>query len=200
MDRKIPPPSAPLCLERRHPSSQKGGTLVAADVVDLDMHSERMRDVDSYRPAQCLNCQGCSLHVHDYPWRQLRGVAEVPGVLVVRFICASCDATWRILPRCVARHLWRVWQTVETVLGMRDKPKGHGRVGERTARRWRHRLRSSAGQLAVALRGSAESAVASAARGVGTTATRLELADAIGGGLARVAALVHEAAAGIRVM
>ena len=184
MDRKIPPPPAPLCLERRYPSTQKGGTLIAADVVDVGMHTARLRDRDSYRPARCLNCQGRSLHVHDYLWRQLRGMGGVagPGLTILRFICASCEATWRILPRFVARHLWRAWETVETVLGMRERPKGHGRVAERTVRRWRRRLLSGAGQLAVALRGSAEVAVASAARSVGATATRLELADAMAAG------------------
>jgi hypothetical protein len=29
MDREIPPPPAPMCLELRYPSSQKGGTLIA---------------------------------------------------------------------------------------------------------------------------------------------------------------------------
>ena len=55
MDLRVPPPPAPLCLERPYPSSQKGGTLIAADVLDLDSHARRICISDSYRPAACLH-------------------------------------------------------------------------------------------------------------------------------------------------
>jgi hypothetical protein len=38
-------------------------------------------------------------------------------ICIRRYICANkeCQATWRILPAFLARHLWRVWPTVERV-------------------------------------------------------------------------------------
>jgi len=200
MDHKIPPPPAPLCLERRYPSSQKGGTLIASDVLDRAIHAQRMLKPDSYRPVRCLNCHCRSLHIHDRPWRVIRGEREVAGVEILRFICVLCKATWRIVPCFLARHLWRTWETVETAVGMRERSTRQQAIPERTVRRWKCRLQAGAGQLGEALRDCARATVATAARGVGLLATRLQMVSAVGSGLATVAAVVHESAAGVRVV
>ena len=55
---------------------------------------------------------------HDYVGRRPRGAPDVATEICIRrYICANkeCQATWRILPAFLARHLWRVWPTVERV-------------------------------------------------------------------------------------
>jgi len=94
----------------------QGGTCIAEHVQDLATHLRLLADPDGYRPERCGCCLGRVLHVHDYPERTLFGEPGLsPVIRILRFICASpsCRATWRILPAFVARHLWRVWQTVE---------------------------------------------------------------------------------------
>ncbi len=199
MDREIPPPPPPLCLERRYPSSQKGGTLIAGGVLDVSSHAHLMLNPDNYRPAQCRNCRCCVLHVHDRPWRVTRGELGCAGVNILRFICSRCSATWRIVPEFLARHLWRTWATVCGAVGVPGASIGRDLVPERTRRRWKGRLDSAAGQLGQVLCSCAEAAVTTAARGAGLLATRLQVVNAVGGGLAAVAALVHELAAGVRV-
>jgi hypothetical protein len=199
MDREIPPPPPPICLEQRYPSSQKGGTLIAGGVVDLASHARRMLCPDSYRPAQCDNCGCCALHVHDRPWRVTRGEFGSAGVRILRFICSRCRATWRIVPEFLARHLWRTWTTVCRAVGLAGASTGRSAIPERTMRRWKSRLESAAGQLRQVLCGCAEASVSTAARGAGDLATRLQVVSAVGGGLAAVAALVHDLAAGVRV-
>lgn len=200
MDHQVPPPPSPLCLERRDPSSQKGGTLIAGDVTDRASHEDRLCDGDSYRPAECLRCHCCVLHVHDYPWRVTRADPDAPGVRIIRFICAMCEATWRIVPGFLVRHLWRTWKTVETALGMRARTRDQPPVPKRTVRRWRSRLHSAAGEMGKALSSSEDAEVVKAVRRAGPAATRLDVVVALGTGLAVVAALLHRVAAGVRVM
>jgi hypothetical protein len=49
----LPPPPAESCLDKPYMSSQKGGTLIAEDVVDLQSHQARLCDPDGYRPKGC---------------------------------------------------------------------------------------------------------------------------------------------------
>ncbi|MEI8257424.1 MAG: hypothetical protein WCJ30_17255 [Deltaproteobacteria bacterium] len=210
-DHRSPPPGAEACLDRPRPSTQKGGTLIAEDVGDLAAHLRRVRDPDGYRPGECAACQHGTLHVHEYRDRVLLADAESASTPIVIYRCAACAATWRILPRFLARHLWRRWGTVErTTLAFGPPAPSAPRVPDRTARRWRQRLASSARLLIqiVAVSGSAVlTAIVSAA---GLEATRAELVAAYasavapaatpGGVLASLAALVHRLGRGPRLM
>ena len=56
--------------------------------------------------------------MHCYPDRHPRGELGLPAVVrIIQYACAAatCGATWRTLPMFLARHLWRVWATVERV-------------------------------------------------------------------------------------
>jgi hypothetical protein len=99
-------------------SRAKGGTLIAEHVHDVATHERLLLDLDGYRPDLCLRCGGDVLHAHDYAERRPRGAPDVAAeIRIRRYICANkeCHATWRILPAFLARHLWRVWPTVERV-------------------------------------------------------------------------------------
>jgi hypothetical protein len=64
------PSSAPqACLDRAYASSQKGGTLIAEDVLDLETHERRLEDPGGYRPEGCRRCRS-RVHVHDLRPRQ----------------------------------------------------------------------------------------------------------------------------------
>ena len=119
----LPPPDPEICLVASRVSRFKGGTLIDEDVCDLDTHARRVADPDRYRPGRCPRCGHHVLHVHSYPERRPRGEPGMPpALLLVQFRCAApgCGATWRILPKFLARQLWRAWPTVERVV----KPDG----------------------------------------------------------------------------
>jgi len=210
---RLPPPDPPLCLIRCYPSSQKGGTLIAEDVVDRATHQRRLSDTDSYRPSRCPKCGHGALHVHDYPIRILLAEpvdAELPARVtkIVRYRCAGCDAIWRILPRFLARHLWRTWEVVELQTVSAPPPHDQPEVPKRTVRRWLARLRSAARTVMQALAAAAEATATRIAQALGLDATRSELvrmyADQAGSPrgrhLADLAALVHRLAPGLRLM
>jgi hypothetical protein len=122
-DHRPPPPEPEECLTRSRASRFKGGTLIAEDVLDLATHLRRICDPDGYRPATCLRCGSRVLHVDDYLERTPLGAPGFPPVItIVRHACAdsACGAVWRILPAFLARHLWRVWPTVERTV---DAPR-----------------------------------------------------------------------------
>jgi len=52
MSQRPAPPPPPRYLEQCYPSSQKGGTLVAEDVTDLETHARRLCTPDGYRPSR----------------------------------------------------------------------------------------------------------------------------------------------------
>jgi hypothetical protein len=206
----IAPPEAEACLIRSRVASYKGGTLIDETVEDLADHLQRMFDVDAYRPARCPHCGGVHLHMHDRIERRPRGEPGLPVVVVARYICAACEATWRILPGFLARHLWRVWPTVERVVLPEDtlKPAGAPEIPERTERRWRARLASAALVVVTLLAASNKDALEAVARDVGLDATRGELVAAHaqhtsappGERLAPLAAVTHMLERGIRLM
>ena len=200
MDQTVTPPAPPACLKKEYPSSQKGGTLIAEDVVDVVSHQQRLCCPDGYRPAQCPRCKHVVLHVHDYPWRVLLGEPDRPGVKIIRYMCASCEATWRILPRFLARHLRRTWAVVETAVGLRERSKDQPSVPKRTVERWKGRLHSAAGLVVQALCRSSDAALQKLARRVGPLGSRFELVNAYGAVLAAFAGLVHRITPGVRVM
>jgi len=138
-----------------------------------------------------------------------------PVVRIVQYICASadCGATWRILPRFLARHLWRAWTTVERVAQIDERAVEAAAapavpIPARTRRRWRERLAASARVLVVLLAVSGGAVLEGLAIRLGLDATRRELvvthadlADlAAGERLSALAALVHRLERGIRLM
>jgi hypothetical protein len=144
---RSPPPEAEACLCRRYSSSQKGGTLIAEDVTDLEEHVRRLNGA-RYRPGCCPTCGG-RMHVHGDRPRLLLGHPAVATV-VARFRCATeqCRAVWQVVPAFLARHLWRAWETVEDV-AIHGTPTVD--VPERTQRRWRARAATSAAMVVTAL-------------------------------------------------
>jgi hypothetical protein len=210
-DHRPPPPEPEECLIHSRVSRYKGGTLIAEDVLDLATHGRRIVDPDGYRPAQCPRCGGQVLHVHDYPRRKPRGEPGMPPeITLVRHICAdpACEATWRIVPAFLARHLWRVWPTVERTTGEVSPPLSTAPIPKRTERRWRARLASSAKQLVLLLATSGGALLEAIAKRVGLLSARLTLVDVHaqmtaapkGQTLADLAALVHRLERGIRLM
>lgn len=208
--KKLPPPPAPSCLDEGYPSSQKGGTLIAQDVVDLSMHMERLRQLDGYRPSECLNCGHDVLHIHDYRWRVLAAEpgAESPVIKVIRYLCPACQATWRVLPAFVARHLWRSWRVVEANTLEEAPACSWPSVPKRTQRRWAARLRTAASRLVEVLSASGQVLLEALVGRLGPQANREELvrqyASTMGtvSGLllAELAAHVHRLAGGVRIM
>jgi len=214
-DHRSPDASAPEeCLCRRYTPNQKGGTLIAEDVLTLEDH-EKMLRTGGYRPrAGCPKCAGC-LHIHDYRDRLL--VADPASLItVVRFLCYSCKATWQVLPALVARHLWRSWQTVEravssprpTPIMAQDSAPLPNKIPQRTRRRWLTRLAASAALLVVTLSTAEVPVLTTVAGAVGLLGTRRELVDVYtwicrvpaGQRLMQLAALLHRLAPGVRLM
>ncbi len=209
----LPPPEPESCLIASRVSKFRGGTLIAEDVGDVATHGRRLCDPDGYRPTACPRCDGEVLHVHSYPERHPRGEAGVPSVVrVIQYICAAeeCGATWRILPLFLARHLWRVWRTVERVANpsdaaaSRDSPS----IPKRTRDRWQGRLASSARALVAILAVSGGAALEELAKDIGLDGTRAELVAAYaaaagaaaGARIAPLAGLVHRLERGLRLM
>jgi len=213
-DHRPPPPEPEECLTHSRASRYKGGTIIVEEVHDLPAHRRRLADPCGYRPPWCLRCGGSVLHVHDYPRRKPVGEPGMPPeIAIVRHICASaeCGATWRILPAFLARHLWRVWKTVERTVEVPDGVTATvAAIPEQTARRWRARLASAARQLVVLLATSGGALLEAIAKQVGLVATRAELVDvharlaatppAAGRRLADLAALVHRLERGLRLV
>jgi len=197
--------AAPACLNRAYMSSQKGGTLIAEEVRDLESHERRLDDRDSYRPADCGRC-GSKVHTHDLRPRLLLGDPAL-CTQVIRFRCADrkgCGAVWQILPAFLARHLWRSWATVEAAVEAAERSE----VAARTRRRWRGRLASSARQLVVLLATTADQIWSALVAAVGLDASRLDLVGGYGVlmrprrglCLAELAGLVHRLSPGVRLM
>lgn len=212
-----PRPTEPLCdqpppgafyLDLRVPSSQKGGTRIAEDVMDWETHLQRLATVDGYRPALCERCGCRRLHGHGRRVRVLAG-DDLVALEIRRYRCVECGAVWQVLPGFVARRLWRRWEKVDEALQEtreeRERREGRPRVPGRTVRRWRSNLRSCGRRvrhvLSVTGRPEAEAAV----RRVPVECTRGDVlaayqAEAPKRALAEVAALLHRAAPGVRMM
>jgi len=202
---RLPPPEPEDCLIRSRVSRYKGGTLVAEDVVDPDVHRPRLADPDGYRPKECPRCGADVLHVHDYLTRIFRGR---DNLRIVRYRCANptCRATWRILPAFLARHLHRPWSTIERVV-LEDQHTGNV-VPNTTKRRWCSRLLSSARHLVALLAGNFGTWLEHIAKTAGLDSTRFELVETYGNfvkppsgqSLSQIAALIHRLERGIRLM
>jgi hypothetical protein len=196
-----------LC--QRYPSSQKGGTLIIDGVDDLVEHERRL-DSGAYRPDGCPRCNQ-PVHVHDRRPRLLAGDVAA-STEIARFRCSDrqgCGAVWQVLPRLLARHLWRAWRTVEAAVVEPVKASVVQAVPARTRRRWRARLASSAALVADVLSAAfdvgfaarvAKAADVTASRGQFARAVAAELRPPVGQRLSHLAALVHRLAPGVRLM
>lgn len=209
----LPPPPAEAILDGSRESRYKGGTLIAEEVSELSEHLLRLANADLYRPAWCARCGHDRLHVHDRPERHPRGDRSLPCVIqVLVFCCASpeCGATWRILPRFLARHLWHAWQAVERIV--KPHAASEAQVAEvpisaRTVQRWHSRLASS-GRMLVVLLAMAGGPLTEVALQCGLSCTREDVVDAFvigvapaaGSRLSALAAVLHRLERGIRLM
>ena len=204
-------PAEEACLCRAYPSTQKGGTLIAEDVHDLNVHEQRLADPQSYRPENCRRC-GAKVHIHDWRPRVLR---SEPGISteVLRFRCADrarCGASWQVLPAFLARFLWGSWARVASALG----GDARGVIPARTRERWHTRLAGRARTLVGVLSSANETGVwTTVARTVGLEARRIEVlrgyalaresaaaAELSCGCFAELAAALHRLCAGVRLM
>lgn len=206
---RLPPPQPDPCLIQSRKAKFRGGTLVAEQVWSIEEHERRLCDGEGYRPEQCGHCGCRRLHVHDYPLRRPLGEPLLTLLRVVRFICSNeeCQATWRVLPAFLARHLWWVWRRVSTATRSEASPVSVGTeceettaaatarlatapaeregraVPPRTRRRWQERLSSSGRQLVVLMASRGVQRVQRVAEVVGLGASRRELVAAYEGAL-----------------
>jgi hypothetical protein len=203
-----PPPPAPPCLDRAYASSQKGGTVIVDDVTDLAEHAARLADPDGYRPLRCQKCRASQLHVHDYPSRKPRADPNLVEIKIVRYRCYECEAVWRVLPRFMARHLWRTWRVVEWSALDAPKPTNAPPVPRSTVARWRARLSAAARVLVAVVATSGSTILEAVAAAVGLEARRedvvFEHAAATSAKpmqrIADLAARIHGLSPGVRVM
>ena len=115
------------------------------------------------------------------------------------------------MPHFVARHLWRSWPVVEaaTSAPAASPPSSSApKVPERTVRRWRSRLASSARRLVQLLATSASALLDDIVHVTGIDATRAELCAAFAtsvvptprSAFAELAALIHRLGRGERLV
>lgn len=208
---RLPPPAIEGCLIRLRSSTQKGGTMIAEDVMDLATHEKRICDPDGYRPKFCLRCGKWLFHVHDYRERILRAEAGKPLATVVRHVCVACKAIWLVLPAFIARHLWRTWRVVAHTMIPNDRGRPESgqppgpKVPRRTVRRWRARWQRPAQALRQILAASGEAAWAELAARLQATASCADLVAAyatgyVGQPLAALAALIYRLQPKVRLM
>lgn len=202
---RTPPPAADTCLVRPYSSrSQKGGTLIAEDVEDLASHLKALADPDRCRPERCAreDCGG-HLHVHGRRERRPRQLVvngtPVTVVEVLVFLCARCRATWRLLPRFLARCLWRTWEVVEQEAQGAPRPLSRPPVPRRTVQRWRSRLVQSA-RVPLQVLATAGGELLALAQRLHLDSSRLELMHTWAMGAAALAALLHRVCPGVRLM
>ena len=144
----MPTPAPPVCLTRPYAArpDQRGGTLIAEDVVDRAEHRRRLSNPDGYRPERCPHCDHPRLHAHDFRERRLLGQGEFETFR--RYLCASCRGAWLVLAAFMARHLHRSWAYVEAATAEAGEETCEAEpaapVPTRTLRRWLGRLLSSA--------------------------------------------------------
>lgn len=205
----LPPPPPPVCLTRSCSSRKiKGGTVIAEDVRDLETHRKKLLDPDEYRSAigACSACGSKALHALCFRERVLRGGCDEPSlaetIRLYRCAAKACGAVFTVLPAVIARHLWRLWKTVEDAMAEKlELPRS-------TSFRWLRRLGSSAGQLVQTLTSNASSLISpSLSSALMKAATRRELVDAFRPSLEQsvepfslLAAWIHRLEPGIRLM
>lgn len=189
------------------PSSQKGGTKIADDVMDWEAHLMRVATVDGYRPEWCDCCGSRRLHGHGLRVRGLAGDVLM-SLEVRRYRCAECGAVWQVLPGFLARRLRRRWEVLEEALkeSPREEERSRrARVPERTRRRLRSRLRSDGRRVRHVLTTTGRPELLAVVGRVPVECTRGDVLAAYrelapSRALAELGALLHRAAPGLRMM
>ncbi len=131
--RDLSPPREPVYFSRGYPSSVKGGTAIAAGVMDRQQHAARLVDPEGYRPGPCRHCGG-KLHAHDYATRSPVGEAPVE---IRRYTCPRCGGVVRVLPEFLARGYWRVWEVIEATCAPQPQPQPQPQAAGKVAPRAR---------------------------------------------------------------
>ncbi|MBI2569382.1 MAG: hypothetical protein HYV63_20390 [Candidatus Schekmanbacteria bacterium] len=191
---------------------QRGGTLIAEDVWDVEEHDRRLATCDDYRPEQCSHAGG-RLHGLGCRWRVARDEVGSPGFWIRRYLCSVCGAVWQVLPAFLARHLHRPWKAIQSRLEQAGALSAAAGAAPRlrpkpsTTRRWLARLLATAIVLTQALStGGAEVGAVIARAGAGCC--RGDLVEALAAGglldsqrkLAQLAAWIHRLVPGVRLM
>jgi hypothetical protein len=200
------PPAAETCLVRAYSSrpTQKGGTWIAEHFVSLSAYLAALSNADLLRPPRCVS-RGCTcggLHVKERRERRPRQLVvdgkAVPAVVILIFECATCAATWRVLPAFLARCLWRTWDVIARELS--GAPPGSAPpVPRRTVRRWRARLVQTARQPVQVL-AVAGGALRGVAQRLGLDCSRAQLLAGYAAGVGALSVLLHRLAPGVRLM
>lgn len=208
----MPIPAAPPYLSTPYAAKpdQKGGTLLAEGVHEIDEH-RRLLENDDYRPEGCPRC-GRPLHAHGQRPRKLRDQPDCSEEWICRYRCRPCGAVWQVLPGFMARHLHRTWGAIQSALvaaGMLTRTGSEWRVTRKpsTLRRWLGRLGSSARALIQALLGDV-AAVAAALNPLGAECSRGECVEALAQvdliekvrKLADLACWIHRLVPGLRLL
>ena len=219
MSAELPPPAPPSCLMKPYSGKphQKGGTLIAEDVHDLEEHRSRLLDPDGYRPKSCPRCRHDVLHAHDHRFRTPRDQPRGISIVIRRYLCAAegCGACWQILPAFLARHLQRSWTTIEeasmpearSVDAVNAAEVAMDRVPRTTRRRYVSRLASCASALKAAF-AAAGAAIDSVLARLGPLLTRAAFCRALAAGgflptsrrLAALSGWIHRLIPGLRLM
>lgn len=209
----MPEPAMPDYLNTPYTAkpSQRGGTLIAEDVWDLEEHRRKVAIPDGYRPDGCPRCRGF-MHGHGCRTRTLRDQPESAAEEIRRYLCSLCQAVWQVVPAFLARYLHRTWGAVQSRLvaaGALERTGAEWRVAAKptTTRRWLARLIASASVLTQALVESGEEA-AWVIQQLGISCSRRELVEGLAGAglvdeqhkLGQLASWVHRVVPGVRVM
>jgi hypothetical protein len=187
-------------FSRGYPSSVKGGTAIAAGVVDREQHAARLADPEGYRPGPCRHCGG-KLHAHDYATRSPVGEAPVE---IRRYACPRCGGVVRVLPEFLARSYWRLWEVDRGGLRGAAPAVGQGLAAFGSPMAG---TRPEAGRAVLhVMSASGDPRLAELVAGVGLAATRHELLVALGRWMrshavyAAAAVLANLLLPGLRVM
>jgi len=185
----------------------KGGTVIAEDVLDAEVHRDLIADPDGYRRhvSPCRRCAGETIHAHCFRERILRPASpqESSRTATIRlYYCPGCGAVFTVLPAFIARHLWREWETVEEV------STKNAEAPRTTRRRWLSRLGCSAARLVQAIFALGARLSRKLTELLRDVRTRRDLVDAVTSArsvpadapFAGLAGWIHRLEAGIRLM
>lgn len=172
--------------------------MIAGDVWDREEHERRLVDPESYRPV----CRHCGRPMQGHGQRDRRHEVRLD---IRRYRCRPCHAVVQVLPAFVARHLWRLWRTVESAVVTSERV-AWTLVPERTLRRWRERVMLAARVVLHVLSSLRTPVLDELVATLGLDATRRALLVAfrplagVVGALAALTVLLGKVLPGLRVM
>jgi len=209
----MPEPALPEYLNVPYADkpAQRGGTLIAEDVWDLDQHRRQVTDPDGYRPDVCPRC-GRTVQGHGCRTRKLRDQPDSAAEEIRRYRCPHCPAVWQVLPAVIARNLHRTWAAVQSRLvrgGLLKATGAEWRVLRKpaTLKRWQRRLAATAIVLTQVLAECGE-AVQAVIAPLGGGCSRGQLIDGLADRglldgrtkMAQLASWIHRLVPGVRLM